>query len=111
MINNNLPQRFTNSFFYKIKLFFINMFKKKKSALEEKVIERENDKLKDDLKQNVVENIQKQEIDNMSTRKIADRYASDPELLANLSLEKLEKINNYYLELIKQLTEKVKDVC
>ena len=111
MINNNLPQRFTNSFFYKIKLFFINMFKKKKSALEEKVIERENDKLKDDLKQNVVENIQKQEIANMSIRKIADRYASDPELLANLSLEKLEKINNYYLELIEQLTEKVKDIC
>ncbi len=113
MINNNLPKKYEDSFFYKIKLFCINLFKNKKNeeknVFEEEIVENKTNDLKESLNQKVAENSQKQEIDKLGMREIADKYASNPELLSSLSLEKLNKINNYYLDLIEQLTEKIKE--
>lgn len=112
-MSSSLPKKDNDGFFFKLKRLFSDLFNRKRIKIEnytaENIIESNKNILKENLTKTVTKNVQQQSINNMNIREVADKYASNPELLASLPVEKLEKINNYYLNLIEELTEKVKN--
>lgn len=112
-MSNNLPIKKDNGLFRRIKNFFKNIFLKLQieNNYEEK-IEAEPKFDKDDNRKNQFQESMRFEtkndyINEMKREEFLDKLESNPKLLYDLSIEKLEKLEKYYGESIKRQEEKL----
>ena len=112
-MNSNLPVKQDNSLFGKIKNFFRKLFFKEKieDNYEEKMevqseIEKE-DMRKKQFEESIRAETSNDYINEMKREEFLDELESNPKLLYDLPIEKLEKLENYYGESIKKQEEKL----
>ncbi len=111
-MKDNLPQVYKNSFFDKVKRFFVNLFAKKeeKQNVEEKVEICKEKKGSNDFKKGLSmsavtsANHHREEIKSS----IIDTVEEKPELLQTMSIDNLKKLIILYEELIKENDKKIK---
>lgn len=109
--NELLPTIKKDSIFTKIKKFLMKLFGKEKT-FEEDNLKNNNTIIEE--KNNFVENIKlsQNELNTIQNKKEKDEFIkqleNDTSLLENLSIDRLEKLNNYYDELIEKEKMKLK---
>ncbi len=95
----NLPYMQKNNLITRIKQFFRKLFyKKEKNTKKEEMIEtiKQND-FRESIETQVKNNYLKEE-----KKQLIESIEKNPNLLYNLSLSRLENLENYYDELIEQ---------
>ena len=112
-MNSNLPVNQDNSLFGKIKNFFRKLFFKEKieDNYEERIevqpeIEKE-DKKEKQFEESIRVETNNDYINEMKREEFLDKLESNPKLLYDLPVEKLEKLESYYGESIKKQEEKL----
>jgi len=100
-MNENLPKKEDKGFFRKIKNLFMKLFYQpnSKSDFEEITLKEDNiqkEKFEKELK---IEN--DGYVSDIKRKEFLKEIEENPDLLYDLSNEKLEKLNEYYKELIK----------
>ena len=113
-MKNSLPQEYNNGFFYKIKIFFRNLFHKNKEIIKDDTsvsqtktkIVKDNRDFVNELKvdSNVSINFAEKE------DAILQRIEENPDLLNDLSLEKLDEIEKIYDEKIAKLDANINKI-
>lgn len=116
-MNSNLPVKQNNSLFGRIKNFFRKIFFKDKiennyeEKYEEQIEVQPKIEKEDNRKRQFEESIRVETnndyINEMKREEFLDKLESNPKLLYDLPIEKLEKLENYYVELIKKQEEKL----
>lgn len=116
-MNSNLPVKQNNSLFGRIKNFFRKIFFKDKiennyeEKYEEQIEVQPKIEKEDNRKRQFEESIRVETnndyINEMKREEFLDKLESNPKLLYDLPIEKLEKLENYYGELIKKQEEKL----
>lgn len=116
-MNSNLPVKQDNSLFGRIKSFFRKIFFKDKiennyeEKYEEKIEVQPKIEQEDNRKRQFEESIRVETnndyINEMKREEFLDKLESDPKLLYDLPIEKLEKLERYYAESIKKQEEKL----
>lgn len=116
-MNSNLPVKQDNSLFGRIKNFFRKIFLKDKieNNYEEKYEERievqpkieKEDNRKRQFEESIRVETNNDYINEMKREEFLDKLESNPKLLYDLPIEKLEKLENYYGESIKKQEEKL----
>lgn len=112
-MNSNLPIKKDNGLFRRIKNFFKNIFFKFQieNDYEEKIEVQpkfdENDNRKNQFQESMRFETKNDYINGMKKEEFLDKLESNPKLLYDLSIEKLEKIEKYYEESIKRQEEKL----
>lgn len=112
-MNSKLPVKQDNSLFGKIKNFFKRVFFKRKieDNYEEKVEVQSKIEKEDNRKKQFEDSIRietsNEYINEMKREEFLDKLESNPELLYDLPVEKLEKLESYYGESIKKQEEKL----
>ena len=112
-MNSNLPVRKGNSFFAKIKNFFRKIFLKdkienhyeEKNEVQSKI--EKNDIRKNQFQESIKVGTNNDYIKEIKREEFLDNLESNPKLLYDLPIEKLEKLENYYEESIKKQEEKL----
>jgi len=110
-MNSNLPVKQDNSLFRRIKNFFRKIFFKEKieENSEEKIgikTEKENTRKKQ-FGESIRFEVDNDYINEMKREEFLDKLECNPELLYDLPVEKLEKLESYYEESIKKQEEKL----
>lgn len=112
-MDNNLPVKKNNSFFEKIKNFLKKLFFKEsiENSYEEKnklqtQIEKK-DTRKDEFQESIRFETKNDYVNELKREEFLDKLESNPKLLYDLPIEKLEKLENYYGESIKKQEEKL----
>lgn len=116
-MNSNLPVKQDNSLFGRIKNFFRKIFLKDKiennykEKYEEQIEVQPKIEQEDNRKKQFEESIRVETnndyINEMKREEFLDKLESNPKLLYDLPIEKLEKLENYYGESIKKQEEKL----
>jgi hypothetical protein len=112
-MNSNLPVKQDNNLFGKIKIFFRKLFFKEKIEYnyEERMEVQPEFEKDDNRKKKFEENIKVETnndyINEMKREEFLDKLESNPKLLYDLPIEKLEKLESYYGESIKKQEEKL----
>lgn len=116
-MNSNLPVKQDNSLFGRIKNFFRKIFLKDKiennykEKYEEQIEVQPKIEQEDNRKKQFEESIRGETnndyINEMKREEFLDKLESNPKLLYDLPIEKLEKLENYYGESIKKQEEKL----
>lgn len=116
-MNSNLPVKQDNSLFGRIKNFFRKIFLKDKieNNYEEKYEEQievqpkieQEDNRKRQFEESIRVETNNDYINEMKREEFLDKLESNPKLLYDLPIEKLEKLENYYGESIKKQEEKL----
>ena len=116
-MNSNLPVKQDNSLFGRIKSFFRKIFFKDKieNNYEEKYEEQievqpkieQEDNRKRQFEESIRVETNNDYINEMKREEFLDKLESDPKLLYDLPIEKLEKLERYYAESIKKQEEKL----
>lgn len=116
-MNSNLPVKQDNSLFGRIKNFFRKIFFKDKiennyeKKYEEQIEVQPKIEKEDNRKRQFEESIRVETnndyINEMKREEFLDKLESNPKLLYDLPIEKLEKLENYYGESIKKQEEKL----
>ena len=112
-MNNNLPTVYDNSLFGKIKTFFRNIFAKKQveniqeEKVEEQPVVEEVDNKKVQFQESIKAETNNEYAKEMKREEILDKIENNPDILNNLSIEKLEKIEELLEESIKQQEDKL----
>ena len=107
---SNLPVKKEEGIFGSIKDFFKRLFgtnKKVEDTDSKSIVADKIVTLNDDLKEKV--NTEKQQISSMSKDRFIAEIENNPELLNNLSEERLEKLSEYYDGVIAELKSKLND--
>ena len=116
-MSKNLPQKYKEGIFYRIKRFFTNLFSKinKKTFVSEEIVNNEENASKD-KKTNQVnyfkkslfeENVSKENYETGIKKSIVDIVENKPELIQTMSNENLKKLVKIYDELIKENEMKI----
>lgn len=112
-MNSNLPVKQDNSLFGRIKNFFRKLFFKEKieDNYEERIEVQPKIEKEDNRKKQFEESIRVETnndyINEMKREEFLDKLESNPKLLYDLPIEKLEKLENYYGESIKKQEERL----
>lgn len=112
-MNSNLPVKQDNSLFGKIKNFFRKIFFKEKIEDNyEEIIEvqpkiEKEDNRKRQFEESIRVEANNDYINEMKREEFLDKLESNPKLLYDLPVEKLEKLESYYGESIKKQEEKL----
>ena len=97
MMNNNLPIKQKNGFFYKIFMKIRQLFKRNKYALESNEIENGVNALSNQFKNNI--KVDSVEFNNEYQKKrFMENLKNNQEMLENFSNERLKIILKYYLD-------------
>ena len=107
-MNSNLPVKQDNTLCGKIKNFFRKLFFKEPENTEvqnniqeqETVIESED--RKDKFQESIKVEVKNDYVNEVKREEFLDELESNPQLLYDLPIEKLEKLENYYEESIKK---------
>lgn len=105
-VKNNYMNNFINRIIEKIKSFLNKIFSNKTAMLNEGQENVVNNSV--DTKINVVEEIKRENKKEQTVKEIIDITEKNPYLLENLSLEKLDVIDNYYKDENKKLESEIK---
>lgn len=105
-VKNNYMNNFINRIIEKIKSFLNKIFSNKTAMLNEGQKNVVNNSV--DTKINVVEEIKRENKKEQTVKEIIDITEKNPYLLENLSLEKLDVIDNYYKDENKKLESEIK---
>jgi len=103
-MENNLPAKYKEGIFSKITNFFRNMFRKK--TLNQIVDETSESNvnqicdLKEDIKSKLDNDLNY--FKNMNKEQFVEQFEENPDLLYNLTIEQLEKLDRYYDEIIEE---------
>ena len=111
MKNELLPTIKKDSIFIKIKKFFMKLFGKEESFEEDNfknntIIIEEKNKFVKTIK--LLQNESNTNQNNNEKDELIKQLENDTSLLENLSIDRLEKLNNYYDELIEKEQMKLK---
>lgn len=110
-MKNNLPIKEDNSFLGKIKNFFRKLFYRNRgeSRVDNVITEQPQIKKQDntDFQESIKVEVKNDYITEMKREEFLDNLEKNPKLLYELSVEKLEKLENYYSESIKKQEEKL----
>ena len=108
---SNLPVKKEEGFFQKIKDFFRGLFgsKERKLEIKEEIKTEEKDiiSIKDTLKESV--NTDKEQISSMNKDSYLQELENNPELLKNLSVERLEVLRDHYSNVVEDLRRQVNE--
>ena len=112
-MNNNLPAKQDNSLFGRRKNFFKRLIFKKE--IEEQNVEEtevsftseEANKRKEQFEESLKVESNNDYVNAMKRESFLDKLENNLELLYDMAIEKLEQIENYYKESIKQQEEKL----
>lgn len=111
-MNSNLPIKEENSFLGRIKNFFKKLFPRKnieydiENTVKEETTSKENEN-KDKFQENIKIEVKNDYINDIKREEFLDNIENNPELLYDLPIEKLEKLENYYKTSIKNFEEKL----
>lgn len=107
-MNSKLPVKEDNSFLGKIKIFFRKLFYRKniENTVKKPVVSKENN-VKDRFKESIKVEVKNDYINEMKREEFLDNIESNPKLLYDLPVDKLEKIEDYYKTSIKNHEEKL----
>lgn len=113
-MNKNLPTEYKSGFINKIRSFFSNLFSKKTKNEDyipevNKIEVTEVTEVKEELKKNTNE-VSTEYFKDMNKEQFISQLEDNPDLLNNLSIEQLEKLNVYYDDIIAEYEEKLKKV-
>lgn len=114
-MNNNLPIKKEYSIIFRIKNFFRKLFNKEDSNYSINDSDSENKNIYDDkMEGNFGDNL-KVEVSNEYVKEITkndfiDEIEKNPDLLYNLSIDRLKKLEKYYDELIEKDKEELKNI-
>lgn len=106
-MNNNLPIKKENSIIFKIKTFFRKIFNKEDFTYKINNLDSESKNISDDkMEGNFGDNL-KVEVSNEYVKELKkndfiDEIEKNPDLLYNLSIDRLKKLEDYYDELIEK---------
>ena len=106
-MKSNLPQKYEESFIFKIKRFFSNLFGKKNIQKEEinPIVKEEKKEIH--IKENSIEKM-KQESNRVHLEEdILKIVEKNPELIENLTISQLEKLNDMYDKTIEENDRKI----
>lgn len=110
-MRNNLPIKEDNSFFGKIKNFFRKLFyrNRRESSVDNIVTEQPQIKKQDNtaFQESIKVEVKNDYVTEMKREEFLDNLEKNPKLLYEVSVEKLEKLENYYNESIKKQEEKL----
>jgi hypothetical protein len=112
-MNSNLPVKKENGLFGRIQKFFSKLFSKEKIEInyEEKFDAQPKNEKEDNIKKQFEESIKvetdNEHINEIKREEFLDEIESNPKLLYDLSVEKLERLEEYYKESIKKQEEKL----
>ncbi len=112
-MNSNLPVKQDTSFFGRIKNFFRKIFFKdkienhyeEKTEVQPKIEEIDN--RKNQFKESLKIEVKNDYINEMKKEEFLDKLESNPKLLYDLPIEKLDQLEKYYGESIKKQEEKL----
>ena len=109
-MENNLPTKYNDSLFAKIFNFFKNIFKKQRVEVIKEINNQvEENSFRNDIK--VDNNNCADYIQNMNKEQFIEQFEKNPELLLNLTVEQLEKMDKYYDEILEEYEEKLKKLA
>lgn len=109
-MENNLPTKYNDSLFTKIFNFFKNIFKKQRVEVIKEINNQvEENSFRNDIK--VDNNNCADYIQNMNKEQFIEQFEKNPELLLNLTVEQLEKMDKYYDEILEEYEEKLKKLA
>ena len=105
-MNENLPVKQNNSIFGKIKNFFRSLFyKEKKEDIQNKTVLNSEiiDKNKNQFQNSIKIEVNNDFMKDKKREELLDKIEENPEMLNDMSTEKLLKLESYYLESIAKL--------
>jgi len=106
-MKNNLPQKYEESFMFKVKRFFSNLFGKKNIQKEEiNPIEKE-EKKEVHIEENSIEKMKKASKRVDLEEDIIKIVEKNPDLIDNLTILQLEKLNEMYDKIIEENDRKI----
>jgi len=108
-MKNNLPEKYENSFFTKIKRFFANIFRKNNKVLEQNEIKKEQ-KTELNKTENKFQDMKKLSKKAELKKEILDMIEKQPDLIESLSIEKLKELNCMYDAIIEENERKIKKI-
>ena len=110
-MKNNLPTKYKEGFFHKLKTFFANLFgKKTKSEMVEQIEKEEKieEVKKEEMSQKDIFSQMKEESKKTNLKEdIFNMVNNNPELLNTLTLEQLEEIDKMYDQKIEEKEKKI----
>lgn len=108
-MKNNLPAKYKNSLLNKISNFFKKIFGKKNvHNIEIRTEVEEIDNFKKNIR--VDGSIDSSYIQNMNKEQFIEQFEKQPNLLYNLSVEQLEKLDIYYDEILEVYRQKLRKI-
>lgn len=107
-MKNTLPEKYQNGIWGKIKGFFARLFGTNKVVQEETdsnlhISSETEEPQEQDL--NTIETLKKESKEKQAKEDIVSKIEKNPELIGNLSLERLQQLNSIYDEKIKENNE------
>lgn len=105
-MENNLPQKYKNNLFEKIKSFFIRLFKL--TERKEKIVNStlaENNNL---TSKNIVDTMKNESTNNTKREELLFQIEKNPSLIDKWPIEKLLKLDSIYEEKIKEYDNEIK---
>ena len=115
-MENNLPKQYKKGFINTIKEFFFNLFHKKtdiqdnSEIKESEIIKNDNNKSSFINELKVDNNIQNNSLNNNKGIDIIERIENNPDLLNELTIEKLNEIEKIYDDRIDFLDMKINEL-
>ena len=99
-MKNNLPQKYEGSFLFRVKRFFNKLFGKKSFEKEkvEPIVKEEKKEVP--IKENSIEKMKKESKKAHLEDDILNMIEKNPELIDNLTIPQLEKLNEMYDKVI-----------
>lgn len=114
-MNNNLPIKKENSIIFKIKTFFRKLLKKDNLNYSVNNANSENKnisdgKMEDNFGDNLKVEVSNEYVKELKKNDFIDEIEKNPDLLYNLSIDRLKKLEKYYDELIEKDKKELNNV-
>lgn len=109
-MKNNLPQKYEESFMFKVKRFFKNLFGKKNIQKEEINSIAKEEKREICLKENSIEKMKKVSKRAHLEEDILKTVEKNPDLIGNLTIPQLVKLNQMYDKIIEENNRKIQSL-
>lgn len=101
-MENNLPKKYNEGIFYKIRNFFLKIFGKRTSIVNENVVNSEIVKQEQEINKNSIDVMKEENTKNREKEHVLNQIERNLELIDDWPIEKLLKLEKIYDEKIKK---------
>ena len=101
-MENNLPKKYNEGIFYKIRNFFLKIFGKRTSIVNENVVNSEIVKQEQEINKNSIDVMREENTKNREKEHVLNQIERNLELIDDWPIEKLLKLEKIYDEKIKK---------